>query len=395
MSSTLRILHCLRAPIGGLFRHVHDLAVGQAQLGCEVGIVCDSCIGGDEVNVQMSRLIDNCVLGVTRIPMRRQAGFGDWVTYRKIAQIAAKADVQVLHGHGTKGGAYARLAGRKLKRARKNVKTVYTPHGGSLHYSPSSLAGRLYVAAERRLAPMTDGMIFESLYAANRYAEIVGMPTCPVRIIPNGLYRHEFYEPMLADDASDFVFVGELRDLKGVDVLLEALAANQHIFPGRAVIVGTGPDERKLKRLARKLNLGPRVSFAGPLPARTAFARARCVVVPSRAELFPYIVLEAAAAQMPLIATDVGGIKEIVGESDMPLIPPGDVEVLAGQLRTFLASPKPYLERAASLQQNIAKRFTVEAMTWDVVDFYISELGAGVVDTGVSNAGVIRSVTIP
>ena len=327
MSSTLRILHCLRAPIGGLFRHVHDLAVGQAQLGCEVGIVCDSRSGGDEISVQMSRLIDNCALGVTRIPMRRQAGFGDWATYRKIAKIAAKADVQVLHGHGAKGGAYARLAGRKLKRARRDVKTVYTPHGGSLHYSPSSLAGRLYVAAERRLAPMTDGMIFESLYAANRYAEIIGMPKCPVRIIPNGLYRH-----------------------------------------------------------ARKLNLGARVSFAGPLPARTAFARARCVVVPSRAESFPYIVLEAAAAQMPMIATNVGGIKEIVGDSDIPLIPPRDVEALAGQLRTFLASPKPYLQRAASLQQNIAKRFTVEAMTWDVVDFYISELGAGVADTSVSEA---------
>ena len=61
--------------------------------------------------------------------------------------------------------------------------------------------------------------------------ELIGEPPCPVRIVPNGLYRHEFYEPMLADDAVDFVFVGELRDLKGVDVLLEALAANQAIFP--------------------------------------------------------------------------------------------------------------------------------------------------------------------
>ena len=386
MSSTLRILHCLRAPVGGLFRHVHDHAVGQAQLGCEVGIVCDSRTGGDEIGVQMSRLIDNCALGVTRIPMRRQAGFGDWSTYRKIAQIAAKADVHVLHGHGSKGGAYARLAARKLKRAGKNVKAVYTPHGGSLNYKPGSLASRFYLAAERRLAPMTDGMIFESLYAANRYAETIGVPSFPVRVVPNGLYRHEFYEPMLADDASDFVFVGELREAKGVDILLEALAANQHIFPGRAVIVGGGPDEGKLKRLARKLGLGPRVSFAGPLPARTAFARARCVVVPSRAESFPYIVLEAAAAQMPMIATNVGGVPEILGESDMPLIPPGDVEALAGQLRTFLASPKTYLERAARLQQDIAKRFTVEAMTWDVVDFYISELGAGVSETSVSDA---------
>lgn len=101
-------------------------------------------------------------------------------------------------------------------------------------------------------------------------------------------------------------------------------------------------------------------------------------MVPSRAESFPYIVLEAAAAQMPMIVTKVGGIPEIVGDVPMPLIPPGDVDALAGQLRAFLADPKPFLRRAAQLQKYVAQHFTVEAMTRDVVDFYISELGAGI-----------------
>ncbi len=367
----------MRAPVGGLFRHVHDLALGEASYGAEVGVVCDSRTGGSEIAVQIGRLEDNCALGLTRIPMARQLGFGDWRTVAKITKLAAKADVDVLHGHGAKGGAYARLAGRKLKRKGMKVKVVYTPHGGSLHYSPATLPGRLYLAAERRLAPATDGFIFESLFAANRYAELVGQPPCPVRIVPNGLYRHEFYEGMLSDDAVDFVYVGELRELKGVDILLEALAAIQSTFPGRAVIVGSGPDERKLKRLARKLGLGARVSFAGPLPARTAFARGRCVVVPSRAESFPYIVLEAAAAQMPLIATNVGGIPEIMGNVDMPLVPGGDVGALASQLRAFLAGPKPFLQRAVELQRHVASRFTVENMTYEIVDFYVSELRAG------------------
>lgn len=381
MSSTLRILHCLRAPVGGLFRHVHDLAIAQAQLGCEVGIVCDARDDDDETSVQMSRLADNCALGVTRMKMQRQAGFGDWRSYRQIAKLAAKLDVHVLHGHGAKGGAYARLAARRLKRKKRPVKSVYTPHGGSLHYSHATMLGRFYLKTERKLMKLTDGFIFESLFSANRYAELVGVPACPVRIVANGLYRHEFYEPMLSDDAADFVFVGELRDLKGVDVLLEALAANQNIFPGRALIVGAGPDEKQLKRLARKLGLADRVVFAGPLPARTAFARARCVVVPSRAESFPYIVLEAAAAQMPLIATNVGGIPEMVEGTEMTLIPPGDVEALASELRTFLSNPQAYIARAARLQQHIAKKFTVETMAWDVVDFYISELGAGLAET--------------
>ena len=68
---------------------------------------------------------------------------------------------------------------------------------------------------------------------------------------------------------------------------------------------------------------------------------------------------------------------------------------LAGQLRIFLAGPKPFLERAASLQRILAKRFTVEAMTRDVVDFHISELGVVPRRTGVSNAGVIRSGNHP
>jgi glycosyltransferase involved in cell wall biosynthesis len=376
VSSTLRILHCLRAPVGGLFRHVHDLALGQAQLGAEVGIVCDSRTEGDAV--ALGRLADNCVLGLTRIPMSQHVGFGDWRVTGKIARLAGKLGVDVLHGHGAKGGAYARLAGRKLKRKGSKVKAIYTPHGGSLHYSQNRPMGRFYILAERKLLPLTDGFLFESYFAGNRYVALVGEPRCPARIVPNGLYRHEFYEPMLADDAVDFVFVGELRYLKGVDILLEALAAHQAVFPGRALIVGSGPDDAGLKRLARRLGLNSRVSFSGAQSARSAFARARCVVVPSRAESFPYIVLEAAAAQMPLIATDVGGIPEIVGGVDMPLIPPGNVEALASQLRAFLAGPKPFLDRAAALQKIVSERFTVENMTHDIVEFYISEVGAGV-----------------
>jgi len=100
------------------------------------------------------------------------------------------------------------------------------------------------------------------------------------------------------------------------------------------------------------------------------------VVVPSRAESFPYIVLEAAAAQMPLIATNVGGIPEIVAGVDMPLIPPGDVPALAGQLRAFLAGPKPFLDRAAALQRIVAERdrANVEAETARQVAQFLTDL---------------------
>ncbi len=80
-----------------------------------------------------------------------------------------------------RAGLHARLAGRGLRK--KNTKVVYTPHGGVVHYAPSSLSGKLYFAIERKLAPLTDGFIFEKgwLFAGNRYAELVGPPKCPAR----------------------------------------------------------------------------------------------------------------------------------------------------------------------------------------------------------------------
>ena len=232
MSSTLRILHCLRAPIGGLFRHVHDLAKGQAELGVDVGIVCDASSGGKDADRALGRLAEICSLGVTRTNMPRQLGPGDLLAYRHVRKLARKLGADVLHGHGAKGGAYARLAARSLKR-KQRIAAFYTPHGGSLHYSPDTFMGRIYMRLERRLAPMTDGIIFESIFAARRYAQTIGRPPCPVRIVPNGLYPHEFYEATLDENAADFVFIGELRQLKGVDILLAALAAHRTVYPAR------------------------------------------------------------------------------------------------------------------------------------------------------------------
>src|SRR4029079_1387101 len=170
-------------------------------------------------------------------------------------------------------------------------------------------------------------------------------------------------------------FIGELRRLKGIDIMLAALAAQRSIYPATALIVGSGPDEREFKRLAQKLELDDKVTFAGPLPAPTAFARGRCVVVPSRSDSLPYVVMEAAAAQMPLIATEVGGIPEIVAGTNVQLIRPGDIAALAGQMRAFLANPKPFLGRAIQLQKHVAKTFTVARMTNEVVAFYRAVLG--------------------
>ena len=367
----LRILHVMRAPVGGLFRHVLDLSSEQAKRGHSVGIVADST-SADALTVQrLSDIAPQLRLGLSLVPMSRQPGVGDGVTVRKVVKVARALDLDVLHGHGAKGGAYARLAKAWLStRGGKRVRAFYTPHGGSLHYKPGTAAGTVFMALERVMARMTDGLIFESDFARRAYARLAGEGGPPLRVIPNGLRPEDFVMRPLADDAAEFLFIGELRHLKGVDVLLDAVSRLATDKLVRAVIVGGGPESEAYKARARELGLGDIVTFPGAMPAASAFPLGHCLVVPSRAESFPYVVLEAGAAGKPLIATNVGGIPEIVAGTQTALIEAGSVDALAAAMETVLSDTQASSARAEELRRKVQSTYTVEAMTDAVLAFY-------------------------
>lgn len=367
----LRILHVMRAPVGGLFRHVLDLAGEQARRGHSVGIIADRNAADALTVARLSGIAPTLRLGLSLVPMRREPGLGDLAALRSIVKIARAVDPDIVHGHGAKGGAYGRLAAWWLARNRRPA-AFYTPHGGSLHYKPGTAAGTVFMVAERILARMTDGLIFESDFARQAYGRLVGAGGPPRRVIANGVGPEDFALRAPNADAADFLFIGELRTLKGVDVLLRALAEVLSKRPVSAVIVGAGSEAEALKGLAQRLGLDGHVTFAGAMPAREAFLLGRVLVVPSRAESFPYVVLEAGAAGKPLIATDVGGIPEIVAGTQTGLIPPDSVDALAAALARDLADPEAAAARATELREAVQRRFTVAAMTDQVLDFYRS-----------------------
>ena len=374
MSERFRILHCLRAPVGGLFRHVLDLSAEQAARGHDVGLVFDSTSTDPLGEARLADVAPGLTLGVTRIPMSRWPGIGDLAASRAVADLARQRNADVLHGHGAKGGAYARLAGRLLRLKGRRVGTFYTPHGGSLHFAPGSPEALLFIGTEKILARFTDGLIFESDFIRQAYERRVGRDLAPAAVITNGVGPADFVTNAPEPDAADFVFVGELRQLKGVDVLLRALAQVARARPTRAIIVGAGPEAETFESLAAELGLADVVEFPGPLPAARAFRLGRAIVVPSRAESLPFIVMEAAAAEVPLIATNVGGIPEIVQGSDTPLLPPGDVGALARAMHGFLDAPGTAAKRARRLKEMVRERFAIGATTAAVLDFYAAHL---------------------
>jgi glycosyltransferase involved in cell wall biosynthesis len=368
----LRILHVLRSPVGGLFRHVTDLVRGQSARGHMIGLICDDRTGGDGAVRVLQDLSPHLSLGLSRLPMARGVSLGDVSAIQHVRSFVSQTGADVVHGHGAKGGAYARLAvaaGGPLR--------VYTPHGGSLLFSQDSTSGRVYLALEKILRWRTDLFVFESAFIERQFGEKIGSPGTMSRTIPNGVGADEFVEVIPSADATDILYIGELRTLKGVDVLLDAMASLRNDGVAlTATIVGAGGTSDDLRRQAEQSGLAASVRFRPPTPARQAFAYGRVMVVPSRAESFPYIVLEAAAAGKPLIATNVGGIPDIFGPFADRLIPPDDRDALVRKLNDAVNRPDTIRDAAALLRERVRTNFSLDDMVDSGIDAYCAAIAA-------------------
>ncbi|WP_354493466.1 glycosyltransferase [Mesorhizobium robiniae] len=374
MADTLRIVHCFRSPVGGIFRHVRDLTEAQVAAGHLVGIVCDSTTGGDFEEHLFEQMKGRMALGIHRTPMQRHVGPGDLASAWRTFKIIKELRPDVLHGHGAKGGVYARLFGSLLRVSRSRVARLYSPHGGSLHYDETTVAGKLFFALERFMARFTDYLLFVSDYERQTYRRKVGEPPTPNNLVHNGLRAAEFEPVRTEQNAADVLYIGMMRDLKGPDIFIDALvlAGKRLGRPLKAVMVGAGDDLPRYHAQVKELGLEGHIRFLPPMPARKAFALAELVVVPSRAEAMPYIVLETLAAGKSMIATAVGGIPEILGAGSPALIRP-DPRELGDKMSAALADLKAY----SSLMPNTAdlkSRFGADVMAAAIETAYFAAL---------------------
>jgi len=356
--SPLKILHVLRAPLGGLFRHVLDVARGQTERGHHVGLVVDNMTGGVRAEAALDQLAPHLALGVARVAMTRELSPSDFGALRLLSRHVASVAPDVIHGHGGKGAALARLAS-----IAPNAIRVYTPHGGSLFYRPGTLGGGFYRALEWLLKWRTELFLFESAYVARLFRSVIGPPPAMVRVVHNGIGDTEFAPATAAADATDLVCVGELRPIKGFDVLIAALALLK--LSGRpvtATIAGEGPMDAALKDQAVRQKVDGLVRFVGYRPAREAFAMGRVLVMPSHSESLPYVLLEAAAAAVPILATRVGGIPEIFGSQADNLVAPNDAHALAAAIGAALDAPAQIKHVAQVVKARVHSEFSLPAM---------------------------------
>ncbi|WP_439272645.1 glycosyltransferase family 4 protein [Pseudochrobactrum sp. HB0163] len=375
---SLRIIHCFRAPVGGVFRHIRDLAAMQNAAGHQVGVICELCEDGALERQQFTSMLPDLALGLHRFPIARQIGLGDISALLATRRLLASLKPDIVHGHGAKGGTYARIGTRLAgkQKQRQYIKSFYSPHGGSLHYDAGTLAGKVMFTAERFQENLTSGLIFISAYEQKTYLSKVGLPRCRTAIIRNGISEEEFAPVAPAPDAADFLFTGTMRDLKGPDLFIQALAKlhisqkAQGLTPATAAIVGDGAQKQACITLAAQLGLAENIRFYPAMPVREALAFGKIFVLPSRAESLPYIVLEVLAAQRNVIATNVGGLAEIFGHANKALCEP-DAGSLALAMQAALSDPARF-HRLMPNQTDLRKKFSREAMAHATEKFYRS-----------------------
>ena len=373
----MHVLHVIEATIGGTRRHVVDATRGLVRRGVRVSLVA-SALREPRFKGDLQALANDGV-EVFELPMVRAmrpwTDVGHLATLRKLLQ---QQRPDIVHTHSSKAGALGRVASWTSGVGAR----VHTPHTFAFLFGAmfSGSSRALFKAIEKELARHTDRFIAVSDDEAQTFEQAGFIPGAKVRVVANGVDPRRWKAARGVSRSSLGVpegvpcaaVVGLLNVAKGQDLALRALAA-----PGLAqlhlCLVGTGEMEPELRELARSLGVESRVHFLGwreDVPE--VLASVDFLLLPSRWEGMPYIVLEAMAAGKPLVATPVDGARSLVGSADCGVVcEASSAEALARGIETLLTQSAAALRAKGERgRRAVQERYTLDHMVDGLVRVY-------------------------
>lgn len=251
--------------------------------------------------------------------------------------------------------------------------------GSRRELNPDKSAGQLALQAQ---AYRFAHRIVANSPAAARQLESEGIASSRVAVIPNGVQVDGRTRPIRSGrPVTTILTVANLRAEKAHEVLLAAAAELRPRHPYlNYLIAGAGPRLAELKTLVATLGLGAQVSFLGhreDVPA--LLADADLFVLPSRSEAFPNGAIEAMAAGLPVIASRVGGLVDLIDEGRTGLlVEPDDPRALAAAIESLVLSPVRGEMLGASAREEVTRRYSFDRMVRAFEELYLSQLhGAG------------------
>jgi glycosyltransferase involved in cell wall biosynthesis len=364
-----RLLMVVRPSEGGAFGHVARLSGELVRRGHQVAICgphaseADLAPGVEVIYVEMVQPI---------APIR------DLKALAGLADVVRKWKPDLIHAHGSKAGTLGRLA----RYAAPSVPVAFTPHQYAFaNYFKRRWVRKVYRGIERAMAPLAT-MVICVCEAERDNAILVGSGD-RATVVYNGIDFHPADGPdarleRMRERGPAICAVAELHPRKGLMTLLGAMPRVLAVHPDATlVIAGEGRQREELLREVARLGIADSVrllGLVGDVPA--VLAGADVFVNAAWAEAFPYSVLEAMAAERPIVATDVGGTREAIEDGVTGrLVKPDDGQGLAQAILDLLCEPDEAARMASAAGERMRELFTFQRMVAGTLDAYAA-LGA-------------------
>jgi glycosyltransferase involved in cell wall biosynthesis len=371
----MRIAHVLEPSTGGVPRHVRDLVAAQVTAGHDV-----AAIVSDRGDLPAGlRALGAHVTTAPLAPEITAAG-ADLRSLGSVARALRVRRPDVVHAHAPKAGVIGRLAARAA-----GAPVVYSPH--CFAYLTQQVRQRRGVAVrrhltlgiERALAPLARVIVCVSEWERERALADRVAPPGKLVVVPNGVEIPGHVEPdprVVALRGSEPV-VGFLSRFGEQKAPLDFLAAIERVsVPVRAVMVGEGPLEAEVRARAGDAALGGRVTvlpFDGN--ALATLASFDLLVLPSLWESLPIVLLEAMSVGLPVVATDVGGVREAVADGRTGILTAaGDSAGLVAAVERLAADDGLRGAMGAAARDRCHRHFRMDAMVRAIQDVYAAAL---------------------
>ncbi len=375
----MKILYLItKSNWGGAQRHVFDLATAMRDKGHDVAVA----LGGD--GTLRTKLEAAGIYTHSIATLGRDISTGkDLGSLKEVMSIIRHRRPDVLHMHSPKAAGLGSVAGRLL-----GVKSIIqTVHGWAFNEDRPVHQRALIIFFSWLTMLLCHKTI---ILSEHEYTQALRFPWVKekLRLIPLGIKPPIFISidgakqavakqiGMTATDFNKKTVIGTIAELhpnKGLSYLINAFAIVVAQYPQTIlIIIGDGQELTSLHILIKEKKLEQNVFLAGYMDNAAEYLKAFTLfVLPSLKEGLPYVILEAGSASLPVVATTVGGIPEIIEDMKSGvLIQPKNIRELSHALSFMIEHPEERRKYGATLKEKVLKDFSIEKMTESVAALY-------------------------
>ncbi|MEP6572539.1 MAG: glycosyltransferase [Gemmatimonadota bacterium] len=355
---------------GGLETVVRSLAIGQHRRGIAVRVL--SVVGAGEPEISLHLELTRAGIEVIRVPVPPRAYAHERAEILRHLQRIGPA---IVHTHGYRADVIGGGVARKLR-----IPTVTTVHG----FTGGGWKNRLYETLQCRAFRRCAGVVAVSRPLERRLLDL-RIPASRMHLIQNAWDGGpSLLSPAAAREALGVpaeVFhvgwVGRLSREKGADILVESIA-RLPAMPLIVSVIGDGAEHASLEALAASRGIRDRIRWHGGMSnASRLFPGLDLFILSSRTEGTPMVLFEAMAARVPIIATSVGGVPDVIRPADGLLVPSESPEALARAILDVRGDPRAAAARAASARDRLDSDFALDPWLDRYQQVYHSAIALG------------------